>query len=137
MYSHFKQLLDEGCSWGRNMTLVRQLTLAKSNYWRVTNTPDSWGNECLNPEGGTSGWYITVSTTRVSKIIHVKCLMEFLVLVNAQKVIMITILFHEDTPNANTWNLPGNWVSMTWVVNGMDSGYGQRSWSAEFLWELG
>lgn len=51
-------------------------------------------------------------------------LLELLVLVNAQKIVMIIILFLEDLPKADIWNLPGNWVNMVWVVNGGDSGYG-------------
>lgn len=43
---------------------------------------------------------------------------------NSQRIMMITILFLEDLLKADLWNLPGDWVNMMRVVNGMDFGYG-------------
>lgn len=67
-----KQLLGEGCF------LVRQLTLSEIIFWRAIS------NQHQVLAARSSGWWTTAAAMRLNERIHVICLVEFLIPVNAK-----------------------------------------------------
>lgn len=80
-------------------------------------------HEWLRPEGGLSGLNVVVSTTVLNEIARVKCFMEFLMLVNVQRIIILTTFFPWGSAQCCSMEFV-IWVSMMQVVNSMDCGYG-------------
>lgn len=111
--------LDKPAHFGQGQLLESHQSPAPS--------PSSWGHEHLRPEGGASGWYTVVSTTVVSKMTCVKCLVEFLMLLNSQGIMMIAIFLLEDLLKADPmelarwldeYDVAGEWYGLGVQVKG-------------------